>query len=154
MGFFQKVSDGISGHFEKQRQDKEKLQAMRRESEMNAQIVFEQDFRKGTLEVARAKAHRDAAKLSGVQKLRAMSRARNLSEPGNQQNIMSKLSAFTQRNLQKREENLKRTEELRTEAEKMKKEKLSEQQLQRVQRMGNTAERVKPFGQRKSTWKM
>jgi len=168
MSFFGKLSDSISGHFDKQRKQKEKFQEMQNEADMEAQIVFNQEFKAGALEVAKAKAHRDASKLSGVQKLRAMNRSRRLTEPGNKGNIMGRFSAFTQTNIQKREENMKRTLEIQNEAKKMREEGLAKQQQERQDKIltnqnrngfGSTPKPQRqvqgsPFSQRKSTWKM
>ena len=52
--------------------------------------------------------------------MRAMNRARNLTQSGSDPgSVFSKFSSYTQKNLAKREENLKRTEEMREEGKKI-----------------------------------
>ena len=101
---------------------------LRKEAEAQGRIEFERRFKKNSLEVVRAKAKKDALKLSGLQKMRAINRARNLTEAGNSGSAFSKFSEYTQKNLQRTEENKKRTEEMRKEGAKMRGEELAKRQ--------------------------
>jgi len=123
------------------------MDRLRLEARMQQQQIFEEEFRKNALEVAKAHAKKQAANLSGLQKLRALNRSKRLTESGqNPSSFLSRLAEYTQKNLAKREENLKRTTELRAVAKKMREEKLAERQLGRINKPST------PFGN--STWKM
>ena len=125
---FANIKDKVNEHFEKKKLEKEDFERMQREADFQQKQIFEEQFKKDALEVARAKAKKDAANLSGLQKLRAVNRARNLTQSGNDPgSIFSKFSEYTQRNLAKREENLKNTEAMRNEAKKMREEKTPHQ---------------------------
>lgn len=146
MSIFESIKSGISGHFEKKKKEREMMEQLQLEAEQQRRLIFQEEFKKNALEVARAKAKKDAAKLSGLQKLRAVNRARRLTETGKEPGSMfSKLSEYTQKNLAKREENLKRTEEMREMAKKIREEKLAEQRKLREERMSRNLTR-KPFG--------
>ncbi len=145
MGIWESLTSGVKNHFDKKKEEREWMENLQREANAQQKILFESEFRKNALEVAKAKAKKDAANLSGLQKLRAMNRARNLTNSGQNENLLSKLSQFTQKNIAKREENLKRTAELREAAEKMKNNPITN-------KPGMTIPKRKPFGS--SNWKM
>lgn len=116
MSILDSIKEGVRGHFDRKKEDKEAMDKLRKEADMQQRLLFEQEFRKNALEVAKAKAKKDAAQASGLQKLRAINRARRLSQQTPDQQPMgflSKLSEHTRRNLANREANLKRTEEMR-----------------------------------------
>ena len=100
---------------ERKRLEKEEFARMQREVDFQKKQIFEEQFKKDALEVVKAQAKKDAARLSGLQKLRAENRLRNLNKTDaqNPTNMFSKLSAYTQKNIARREENLKRTQEMR-----------------------------------------
>jgi len=148
MSIFDNIKAGVQNHFKKQKEEREWMENLRREAEAQRRLTFEEEFKKNALEVAKAKAKKDAANLSGLRKLRAMNRARRLTEHGQGENLLSKFSAYTQKNLAQRDENIKRTAELREAGKSMQKEKLATNIKEREQRMANR----KPFGQ--SNWKM
>lgn len=118
------LKSSIKEHFDKKKEQQEEIDRMNREAKILAQQVFQDEFKKNALEVARAEAKKDAAKKSGLQKLRAMNRANRLTEPANPGGAMAKFSEYTQKNLLKREENIKRTKELREEGKKMREERM------------------------------
>jgi len=122
--FFGGLKEKFQESQEQKRIEKEELARMQREVDFQKKQIFEDEFKKGALEVAKAQAKKDAAKLSGLQKLRALNRARRLTESGadNPTNMFSKLSQYTQRNIAKREENIKRTEEMREAGKKISQE--------------------------------
>ncbi len=139
MGIWENLTSGVKNHFEKKKEERKWMEGLQREASAQQKILFEEQFKKNALEVGRRKAKKDAEKLSGLQKLRAINRASRLTESGQNENLFSKLSQFTQKNIARREENLKRTEMIRKEADKIK----------------NSTQKTiplrKPFGQ--STWK-
>ncbi len=150
MGFFDSIKEKVQEHFEQKRADQRRIDEMRKEAQMNAQVTFEQEYKEQARLVAIAKAKRDAAKLSGRQGMVAKNRAMRLQEQGNGPGtFFDKMRDFTQKNLARREENMKRTEEMRKQAS----------QIQE-QRKGNIAQRQnqspmnrpKAFGQ--SSWRM
>lgn len=149
MGFLDSLTNGIKESFQKRKLERENLQKLQEEANTQRLLIFNEEFRKDSLEVVRRKAKQDAAKLSGLQKLRAVNRARRLTDPSS--SFFGKMSQFTQKNIAKREENIKRTEEMRMEAKKMREDKLAEQQRSRQERMSGS---VKPFERRGSTWRM
>lgn len=148
MGIWDKLTSGVQKHLDKKREEREWMEGLQREAQAHEKIIFEKQFKEDALKVAQSKAKKDAAKLSGLQKLRALNRARRLTEPGQGDTLFSKISQFTQKNIKNREENLKRTEELRQAATKMRKDDMKE----RVTTRDNNITRRKPFGQ--SNWKM
>ena len=141
MGFLETIQKGVRGHFDKKKVQKELIDRLRLEADVQRQQIFEEEFKKNALLVAQSQAKKQAAELSGLRKLRAMNRVRTLKEPKSSDSFFSKLAEHTQRNLAKREENLERTKEIRTEAKKMRDERLIKQQELRESRMA----RSKPF---------
>ncbi len=148
MGILDSLTQGIKASFQKRKEERENLQRLQQEADAQRLRIFNEEFRQNSLEVVTRKAKEDANKLSGLQKLRALNRARRLTEPSS--SFFSKMSQFTQKNIARREENIKRTEELRKEAKKMREDKLTGQQKLR---QGRVSEGIKPFN-RGSTWKM
>ena len=110
---------------EQKRLEKDELARMQREVDFQAKVVFQKEFRENALKVAIGKAKKDAAEKSGIQKLQAQNRLRRLQEPGanDPSNFFNKFSAYTQKNLARKEENLKRTAALREDAKKIREEK-------------------------------
>ncbi len=110
---------------ERKRLEKEEFARMQREVNFQKKQMFEDQYKKDALEVAKAQAKKEAAEKSGLQKMRAQNRLRNLNKNDAQDpsNIFSKLSTYTQKNMARREENLKRTEEMKETAKDMRKEK-------------------------------
>lgn len=149
MQIFDSIKDSISNHFDRRKKDREMMEELQKEAERERRIAFQDQFRIDALEVAKARAKQDAEKMSGLKKLRAKSRARNLDRtsqnaPGS---FFDKMREYTQKNVARREENLKRTEMMRSEAEKIK--------LERVQgKPQRVVERRKPFQNNtlKSKW--
>lgn len=140
MGLFSSIGETIKEKYtemqESKKQDKELLHRMRLEAREQERRIFQEEFRQNALEVAKAKAKHEAAKASGLKKLRAMNRLRNLSsKDGGKPSFFQSFSEYTQKNLAKREENLKKTQELREEARRQREQKLAEQRRFRQQRM-------------------
>jgi len=145
MSVLKSISDGVQSYFDKRNEDREVMDNLRHEAEAQKRLIFEEEFKKNALEVAKAEAKKEAAEKSGLQKLRAMNRTRRLNEIKDPSNsIFGKLGEYTQKNLARREENLKRTHELREAAKKMREEKLREQQQQRQERIAGSSIK-KPF---------
>lgn len=149
MGFFDSIKLGIKNHFEKQRERREQLEQIQRQADAEANVVFQKQFKEHSVAIAKKKAYQDAAKKSGIQKLRAMNRARRLNETGAPPgSFFAKLSEYTQKNIAKREENLARTKVMREEAQKLRREKMEKRIAERQENMARSS----GFGQ--STWKM
>lgn len=151
MGFFSNAFESIQQKIQERQQKKKEEQEFTRrlqlQAEVEGRIAFEEEYKKNAKIVAIAKAKRDAASKSGLQKMRAEDRARRLQESGSEPgSFFDKMATYTQKNLAKREENLKRTAEARDAAKKMRDQKLTEQQRQRVGRMSNT--QARPFNRR------
>ena len=141
---FENLLGNLKQKFEERQQRKEAEKAdfarMQREVDFQKKQVFQEEFKKNALEIAIGQAKKDAAKKSGMQKLRAQNRLRNLQKnnmaPGS---IFSRFSEYTQRNLARREENMKASEERMGEAKKMREERLQ-------QNPENRQNPRKPFG--------
>lgn len=114
MGIFDSIKNSVQEHFDKKKQDREFEDRMRLETAIQKKQIYEEDYRKHVLEIAKAQAHKEAAEKSGMAKLRANSRLRNLNEdtiaPGS---FFEKLSDLTKKNKARTEANLKRTAAMR-----------------------------------------
>lgn len=145
MSFLDSFTNGIRGHFNRKSEQQKMLDNLRSDADRERLVVFEQEFKKNAKEVAIAQAKKEAAELSGLQKLRATNRARNLSSneqiPGS---FFEKLGDFTRKNKTRMQENLKRTAEMRKVAEEEKNKKFAG-------RMSNSSSQ-KSFG--RPNWKM
>ena len=141
MNFFASIKNSVQRGLEKRREDNERMNQIRKEADMERRRVFEEEFKKHSLEVARKRAYKDAAKLSGIQKLRAENRLRRLNEsssvpmPGS---FFEKLRDYTAKNIARREENLKRTEEVKKQVEVLKQGRLTKINQRRNQGFGNS----------------
>lgn len=137
MGFFDSISNGIKNHFDKNREQREMMEGLQKEADAQRLMAFKEQFAIDAKEVAIVQAKRDAAEKSGLQKLRAVNRVRNLShggpEPGT---FFEKLSNFTKKNKARMGENLKRTAEIRAIADKDRKDALSKRVSDRESRLG------------------
>ena len=122
---------------ERKKQEKLEMERMQREVDFERQRVFQAEFKKNALEIAIGQAKKDAASKSGLQKLRSLNRLRRLNEPNatDPANFFANFSAYTQRNLAKREENLKRTKVMREEAKKIREEDMKKRMEQRQNRI-------------------
>lgn len=126
MNFFDSVKKSFKNHFDKKAEDREFIERLRFEANVKQKMIFEEEFKKNAFEVAKARAYKEAAEKSGLQKLRATNRARNLANNSNQDpgSFFAKLQEYTHKTKARREENLKRTAEMRKEAEKIRNERL------------------------------
>ncbi len=126
MGIFDSIKNSIQEHFDKKKQDRAFEERMRLEAEVQKKQIYEEDYRKHTLVIAKAQAHKEAAENSGMAKLRATNRLRNLNEdniaPGS---FFEKLSDLTKRNKARTEANLKRTAEMREMGKKIQADRLN-----------------------------
>ena len=146
MGIFQNLRDEVQDHFSKRKEERARFEAIQREVEFQKRQMFEERYKENALEVARASAIRAAEKKSGIAKLRAMNRADRLTEPGETSGTFwGKLSEYTQKNVARREDNIRRTEGLRDAAKKMREQKLVEQQRLRKQRISSVLTRKPQF---------
>lgn len=149
MGLLDSISSGIKNHFDKNREQREMVEELQRDADAQRLITFKQEFSENAKEVAIAQAKKDAAEMSGLRKLRATNRARNLSnggpEPGS---FFEKLSDFTKKNKARMNENLQRTKEIRDLAQDQKKEDMQKRISNRIDRSNGS----RTLGN--STWKM
>ncbi len=149
MSFLDSISDGIKNHFDKNREQREMMGELQRDADAQRLLAFREAFSENAKIVAIAQAKKDAAEMSGLRKLRATTRARNLShsepEPGT---FFEKLIDFTKKNKARMHENLERTKEIRGLAERQKKESLVRKISEREARLGTNIRTGK------STWKM
>jgi len=151
MGFFDTAREKIREHFDKNRQDREKMEGLRKEVDLQRQQIFEEQFKKDSLEVVKRQAYREAAEKSGMQKLRAETRLRRLNEssstpePGTWR---EKMRDYTAKNIARRQENLQRTVEIRAKAEEIKQERMQ----QRGKPINQNSPRTIRFN--RPTWKM
>jgi hypothetical protein len=113
MSFLDAIKESLSDRSQKRREEKALIDRMRLEGEVARKQVLEEELKKNFQEIVKAKAKKDAATMSGLQKLRAENRLRNLNNPQTKTGIFSKISEYTQRNIARREENLRKTEENR-----------------------------------------
>ncbi len=161
MSFFDTAREKIREHFEKGKVDREKMEELHKEANNQRQMIFKEQFKKDSLEVAKAKAYKDAAEKSGLQKLRAETRLRRLNEtssapePGTWR---EKMRDYTAKNIAQRQENLKRTEEMRAKAEEMRNERVQKPIPQRPQNMNKGIKppirRTGTLADSKPTWRM
>ncbi len=113
MGFFDFIKEGMDNHFQKKKEDQELVDRIRKETAIQERQIFEKQMRKDALEVAIGKAKREAAELSGLKKMRAENRLRNLNNPQSREGFLGKMREYTQRNIARRDENLRRTAEIK-----------------------------------------
>jgi len=145
MSFLDTVKSGIKNHLDKKREEQERIRQIQLEVNTQRQLAFEEEYKKNLQQVLIAKAKRDAASKSGLQKLRAENRLRNLKSQGESKGtFFDKLREHTQKNLAGREERLKRTNEMRESARKIREEQLLNRQKERQQRMNKNQQRT-PF---------
>lgn len=124
---FGSLKDKVQTHFDKKQIEKEEMAKMQREADFHRQQTFKEEFRKNSLEIAIGRAKKDAAKASGMQKLRAENRLRNLNKknPSSPGGFLEKFQSYTQSNMARREENIKKTEMLREEGRKIRENRLT-----------------------------
>lgn len=145
MGFLDGIKEGIRNHFDKKKEDREMIEKMQREVDFQKQEIFQEQFKKDALEVARSRAKKDSAEMSGLRKLRATNRARNLNSNTNAPgSFFNRLAELTQKNKARTEDNLKRTREMRETAQKMREENMKKRLEQRSNLPGQLPR--KPFG--------
>jgi len=126
MNFLEVIKDKVQSHLDKRKEEQEMMDRLRLEASLQKKQIFEEEFKKNALEVAKREAKKSAAEMSGLKKLQAINRARRLTETGQSPgSFFEKFSEYTQKNIAKRQENLKRTAELREQAQKMKEKKVN-----------------------------
>ena len=132
MGFWDNLKKEWAERARIKKEEEEIVRRLQIEAEVEKKKVFEEEFRKNIFKVVTGKAKKEAAEKSGLQKLRAMDRVKNLEKlEKNPSGFLGKLSEYTQRNIAKREENLKRRDELKKALEE-----------EKIKKMNNT---TKPF---------
>ena len=114
MGFWDNLKEEWAERARKRKEEGEMVRRLEIEAEVEKRRVFEEEFRKNIFKIVTGKAKKEAAEKSGLQKLRAMNRVRNLEKlEKNPSGFLGKLSEYTQRNIAKKEERLQRTTDLK-----------------------------------------
>jgi len=146
MNIFDSISNVIKNRFDKGREQREMMEGLQKEADAQRLMAFKDAFSENAKIVAIAQAKRDAAELSGLQKLRAANRSRNLSgegpEPGT---FFEKLSDFTKKNKARMQNNLEHTAKMRAIGQ-------QEKGKSATSRTSKNNGRREPFG--KSNWKL
>lgn len=115
MKFLEKLKQEWDAKREKRRADQAVIDRYKLEADIEAKKAFQEEYRKHIKTIAIGKAKKDAARKSGIMKQRAQQRVRNLQDPRSEsKDLFSRLGEYTQRNIARREENLKRTAETRS----------------------------------------
>lgn len=110
MGFFDSIAGGVRNYFDKNKEEQQMMEQLQKEADLHRLEVFKEEFQKRAKKVAEFKATKDADEKSGLQKLRAVSRARDLSQEGPPPgSFFEKFSNFTKKNIANRERNLEKT---------------------------------------------
>ncbi len=115
MKFLDKLKQEWEVRAEKRKADQAIIDRFKLDAEIAGKAAFQEEYRKHIKNIAIGKAKKDAARKSGIMKQRAQQRVRNLQDPRSEsKDFFSKFAEYTQRNIARREENLKRTAETRS----------------------------------------
>ncbi len=118
MEFLNNIANGVKGYFDKKAEEREIFDKLQKEAEMQRRQIFIEEFKKNSLEVAKQAAQNDALHKSGLAKLRARNRMIQLEKQGQEPGtVFSKLAEYTQKNIARRQENLRRTELMKQEVQ-------------------------------------
>lgn len=154
MGFFESISNGVKRHFDKNAEEREIMERLQKEAQNEKIIAFEEQAKKDVKAFVVAQAKQDSARLSGLQKLRATNRSRNLqNNPQTPGTFFEKLSSYTQKNIAEREKNLAKTEEMRKVAKEERAKQLGERQTNNTPTPFNRPNQPILLRDRKSTWR-
>lgn len=153
MGFFANVVQNLQERYkesaERKKEEREFLRRLELQAQAEKQRIFKEEYAKNAREVAIVQAKREAAQKTGLQKLRAANRLRNLQSNDTQEDsFLGKLSAYTRNNLAKREQNLKKVAEQRELARQMREQEEMKKRNERATRMRPD---MRPFN-RRNTW--
>ncbi len=123
MGLLGSISSAFKGHFDKNKEQKEIEERVRKEAQVERLDIYEEELRRNAFEVVKIRAKNEALNSSGLQKLRQVARVSDLENrqpaPGS---FLEKLRNHTQKNLANRDRNLQKTAKLRKTALEIKKE--------------------------------
>jgi hypothetical protein len=126
VSFFEKISGGIKNYFDKKKEEREFEEQLRSQASIQERIEYEKQFKLHALAAAKIKAKKQAEESTGIAKLRAIAHEKTLDNPPeNKGNFFSRFSEYTKKNMANREKNMKRTNAVREEAEKMKAARLN-----------------------------
>lgn len=153
MGFFGAIKD----YFDTKSVERQQMEAMKREIDIQYRLEFEKEYKQNSLEVAKERAKQDALQKSGLAKMRAINRVSRLDEGGPPPgSILEKLSDYTKKNLAKRDENLARTKIMREEAKRTIASDQAKRETERTNRMINRPTSPIDFNKsnNKSKWRM
>jgi hypothetical protein len=132
MTFLQSIGESIKGVFNKRSEEKIVYDRVKQEQEGERRQVQETAFKESILRAEKIKAEQDAGKLSGLAKLRAIKKKHSGDRPKSE--FFENMSAKIANNRARREENLKRTAELRKAAQESRERRLVKTQQFREQR--------------------
>lgn len=146
MGFFDSIKESITNHFNKKREERERMERLQEDAANQQAFFFEQQFAENAKIVALAKAKSDAMKLSGLEKLRATNTALQMQSAGAERpGRWAKLREFTRRNKQRMQENLAKTAEKRKVAKEIREERFTKKSQQINDRMARARTRTTGF---------
>ena len=134
MGIFDSIKASINETLQRKKEDKEFIRRLDLQAKVEERKIFEEEYKRNALEVAKAKAKKDAAKLSGLQKMRAVNRVRNLERGEQRGGFFEKLAEFSQKNIARREANMERTRLMREQAQQLREERMAKAIALREQR--------------------
>lgn len=131
--FLDRIKESLAGTMEKRKQEQEYIESLQVQARAEQKRIFEEEYKKKALEMAKARAIADAERLSGYRKFQALNKAINLEQNAQGPGGFSKLAEYTQKNLARTQQRLERTKIMR-EAARQEKER---QQQSRVQQRQN-----------------
>lgn len=112
-GIISSVKGRIQHYFDERAEQQEQQDKLDKEVRDEERRLYAQEYRKNALEAARLRARREALEKSGLAKLRAVNDIHNLKNNKPRKGFLQDLSEYTKANLKRREENLRKTEEMR-----------------------------------------
>ena len=113
MKIFDKIKESIAGSMQKRKEEREYMESLQVQARVEQKRIFEEEYRKKALEMAKVKAMSDAERLTGYRKFQAINRVVNLEQGANAPGGLSKLAEYTQRNLARTQQRMEKTKVLR-----------------------------------------
>lgn len=119
MGFF----TPIKRYFDERAQSRHADDELRAQAEREERLLYEREYKKAAHKAAMIKAKRDAEEKTGLAKLRAISQANSSS--GGFAGRLQAFKEYREKNIMRREQNLKRTAALRRASLDMRRDKVA-----------------------------
>ncbi len=146
MRMFDSFKATLKGHFDKKKEDREFEDRLRLEAAVQERQLYEQRYKLDALEVAKMRAETRSEKDTGLLKLRAINDRIRLKEnsiaPGSG---FDKLRDYTQKNIARREANLKRTATMRSSGLKIQQDRVKGKGIVKHKAIRQPFERTTPF---------